>query len=104
MEMFRKSLLFILNLKASISINVAYNNEPDIFEIVNNSMVDYGHYGHGDYSNIPYNFEILEIFFKSYVIAINWIDCNYTWGWYDVETGRWTGAVGKVRVKTFMLK
>ena len=99
-------------MKTSISIiNVAYNEESSIFEIVNNSMVEYPVQSFnlsinvkGLESSIPHSFEILEIFFKSYVIAINWIDCNYTWGWYDVETGRWTGAVGKVRVKTFMLK
>ena len=58
----------------------------------------------GEYSNIPYDFEILEDFLKSYVIATNWIDCNDTWGWYDDETGRWTGAVGKVIMNTFLLK
>ena len=45
-------------------------------------------------SRIPYDFEILEVFFENK--NINWINCNYTWGWYDDETGRWTGAVGKV--------
>ena len=58
----------------------------------------------GEDSNIPYDFEILEVFFKSYVIEINWIDCNYTWGWYDDETDRWTGAVGKVKLNNFLLR
>ena len=89
----------------SPSINVAYNDDPGFFEIVNNSMVEYPAFVvDGDNSYIPYDFEILEHFLKSYVIAINWIDCNYTWGWYDDETGRWTGAVGKVRVKIYLLK
>ena len=97
--------LFTLYLKDSISINVAYNDEPGFFEIVNNSMVEYlANIIEGEATNIASDFEILEIFFKSYVIAVNWIDCNYTWGWYDDETGRWTGAVGKVRVKTYLLK
>ena len=103
--MFSKSSLFILYLMDSPSINVAYNNDHAFFEIVNNSMVGYPAFVvDGDNSYIPYDFEILEHFFKSYVIAINWIDCNYTWGWYDDETGRWTGAVGKVRVKIYLLK
>ena len=85
----------------SLSFNIAYNDDPDWFEIVDNSMVEYpAHFIEGGYTNIPYDFEILEIFLKSYVIAINWIDCNYTWGWYDDETGRWTGAVGKVKMNT----
>ena len=51
---------------------------------------------------IPYDFEILEIFFENKII--NWINCNYNWGWYDDETGRWTGAVGKVKMNTYLLK
>ena len=58
----------------------------------------------GIYSNIPYDFEILEIFFKNKNVIVNWIYCNYTWGWFDDETGRWTGAVGKVKLNTFLLK
>ena len=52
------------------------------------------------YTNIPYDFEILEKFFKNK--NINWINCNYTFGWYDDESGRWTGAVGKVKKNTFL--
>ena len=106
--MFRESSLFILYtlyLKDSLSINIAYNNDPGWFEIVNNSMVEYlANIIEGEATNIASDFEILEIFFKSYVIAVNWIDCNYTWGWYDDETGRWTGAVGKVNMNTFLLE
>ena len=40
-EMFRKSSLFILYLMVSLSINIAYNNDPDWFEIFDNSMVEY---------------------------------------------------------------
>ena len=87
------------------AINVAYNNEPGYFEVENNSMVDLREkYGrtHGElvgkYSNIPEDDEILSKFFLNNNIIINWIDCNYTWGWFDYETGKWTGAVGKVTI------
>ena len=53
---------------------------------------------------ISWDFEILEIFFKSNNIIVNWINCNSTWGWYDYETESWTGAVGKVKMNTFLLK
>ena len=56
-----------------------------------------------DHTNIPYESEILEIFFKTKNVIINWINCNYTWGWFDDETERWTGAVGKVKVNMFLL-
>ena len=94
--MVRKSSLFILNWKDSLSINVAYNDNYGFFEIANNSMVEWHDFWmllNGD-SMLLYDFEILEIFFEDKII--NWINCNFTWGWYDDETGRWTGAVGKV--------
>ena len=95
--------LFTLYLKDSPSINVAYNDDPGYFEIVDNSMVEYPAYIiEGVYTYIPYDFEILEKFFKNK--NINWINCHSTWGWYDDETGRWTGAVGKVKMNTFMFK
>ena len=87
-------------MKASRSINVAYNNEPGWFKIVNNSMFEWNDYWGliNDNTYIPYTYEILEIFFKTKNVIINWINCNYTWGWYDYETERWTGAVGKVKM------
>ena len=87
------------------SVNVAYNYDSEIFEVENNLMIDlrkkYG-YTNGDmvgvYSNTADNDEILSMFFLNHNIIINWIDCNYTWGWFDYETGKWTGAVGKVTI------
>ena len=101
--MVRKSSLFILNWKDSLSINVAYNDNYGFFEIANNSMVEWHDFWmllNGD-SMLLYDFEILEIFFEDKII--NWINCNQTWGWYDDETERWTGAVGKVKLNTFLL-
>ena len=49
----------------------------------------------GVYSAIPLDNEILEVFFENR--NIHWLNCNSTWGWYDAETRRWTGAVGKVK-------
>ena len=49
------------------------------------------------YSDIPFTWEILDSFFKNYNILPVWTNCHYTWGWYDEEAGKWTGAVGKVR-------
>ena len=68
-------------------------------------MVEYPAYIiEGEISIIPYDFEILEIFFKTKNVIVNWLYCNYTWGVYDDETRRWTGAVGKVKVNMFLLK
>ena len=38
------------------------------------------------------------MFFLNYNILVNWTNCNYTWGWFDYETGKWTGAVGQVNI------
>ena len=38
------------------------------------------------------------MFFINNNIIINCIDCNFTWGWFDDETGKWNGAVGKVNM------
>ena len=90
-------------MKVSLIINVAYNDAPGFFEIFNNFIVKYPVYNRkGEYSSISYNFEILDIFFKNYDIFVNWINCYYTYGWYDDETRSWTGAVGKVEMKTFI--
>ena len=87
------------------AVNVAYNYEPTWFEVENSTMVDlrekYG-WTHGKWvgvsTYIAKNYEILSMFFLNNNIIINWIDCNYTWGWFDYEKGKWTGAVGKVTI------
>ena len=91
--------------KEQFPVHVAYNNEPLLFQIENNSMVDVVvkyQYLHGLLTNdyyISYDDEILSIFFKHHDIILKWINCNYTWGVYDYETGKWTGAVGQVSIK-----
>ena len=87
------------------AVNVAYNHDSELFEVENNTMVDmrekYG-YTHGQLvgvtSFIAKDDEILSKFFSQYNLIINWINCNYTWGLFDYETGKWTGAVGKVTI------
>ena len=81
-------------------VNVAYNEDYS-FKIVNNSMVVYYDY-HGNsvgtYSYISFDFEILSSFFLNNNIIPFWINCNYTWGTYSYETGKWTGALGQVKL------
>ena len=81
------------------TVNIGYNNEPpsyEIFEVVNNSMVEYDVNIVTGRGYISQDWEILSIFFQNYNLIINWVDCNYTYGVYDDKTGKWTGAVGKV--------
>ena len=84
-------------------INIAYNNEQSLFEFNNETetMIEYKTSYilelSKDHPTISYSWEMLKIFFDHNNIVPNWIDCNYTWGWFDDETEKWTGAVGKVR-------
>ena len=84
-------------------VNIAYAYSD---EVVNNSMVEWkllAHKsGHGDfvgvYSMISYYYEIFYPFFETYNIIANWTDCNYTWGTYNNETGKYNGVVGQVNL------
>ena len=53
-------------------------------------------YIYGDGSNMVYDSEVLLAFFSIHNIEPNWLDCNYTYGYYDEDLGGWTGYVGKV--------
>ena len=90
--------------KEEHDIRIAYNNDLYWFEIddITNTMVEYPHWeimvsDHGTFSD---QFEILKSFFANYNIKPTWINCNYTWGLFDDETGQWTGAVGQVKILT----
>ena len=91
-------------------VNIAYNDDPDWFAVDKKT----GRMGNDwdakgrlvrksvdlrriDELFIPWNWEILESFFKHNDVVPVWEDCDFTWGSYDEELGRWTGAVGKVR-------
>ena len=78
--------------------NIAFNNWPGFFELDNDgSMVEYPVKPiTGKSSNIPHEYEILSSFLENHHITPTWINCNYTFGNFDEETGHWTGAVGKV--------
>ena len=77
---------------------IAYNNEPNWFEVDKDGNIK----GYdklpriGLFSIISPEYDILTSFFENYKIKPSWINCNYTWGLFDEETGHWTGAVGKV--------
>ena len=89
-------------------INVAYNNDPfRSFKIANNSLVPFKPKYNGNrvgiVSNIPYDFQILSKLFENNNIIVNWINCNYTWGSIDQETGNWSGLVGQVSISNMII-
>ena len=81
-------------------ITIAYNNE--YFHVLNdtNTMKEFALWltlRHArQHPSVSYDWEILQIFFYNNNIEPTWINCNYVWGWFDEDEGKWTGGVGKV--------
>ena len=88
--------------KVNLGYNAGFSSDTIFqdFKIENNSIVhitrNLSHYLHGNLSSMPLEYEILVPFFSTHNIEPNWLDCNFTFGWYDDEQGRWRGCVGKV--------
>ena len=85
-------------------VRVAYNNDGTLFRVNNdtNTMKEFPLwrplYESEQHTYVPRDWEILKIFFDNNNIEPTWINTHYTWGWYDEETGSWTGGVGQVRL------
>ena len=98
----KDDLIFNDLCKIEHEIRIAYNNEGEIFKIDNitNTMVEFPYWKPiaKAWPQISYDHEILMSFFSNFKIKPTWINCNYTWGWFDDETGHWTGAVGQVEI------
>ena len=87
-------------------VNLGYNNDYDmkrpkfsLMKVENNTLMPYpplGTYLYGEKSALSYNWEVLFKFFSIQNIEPNWLNCDYTWGWYDEDLGGWTGCMGKV--------
>ena len=80
-------------------VNFGYNNSPKSFKAENNKLMPYpaaGTWLYGEISKMSFDWEVLYNFFAIHNIEPNWLDCNYTYGWYDEDLGGWTGCMGKV--------
>ena len=81
-------------------VNLGYNNDEKYFKVENNTMVPVSRkpidYIYDFQSTMAFEWEVLSKFFSFHNIEPNWLDCNYTWGWYDEDLGGWTGCIGKV--------
>ena len=67
-------------------VRMAYNHEEGEFELDKNEKV----------VKLNEQSEVLISFFSSQKLTPVWKNANFTWGWLDEETGRWTGACGLV--------
>ena len=83
-------------------VKVAYNNDRTYFRVNNdtNTMKEFPLWGPMQLSKqevyVPRDWEMLKVFFDNNNIEPYWINTHFTWGWYDEESGSWTGGVGQV--------
>ena len=81
-------------------VNLGYLIDPSGVEIENNSLLHSPrgpkNYMYGHSPEMALDWEVLSMFFSIYNMEPNWLDCNYTYGWYDEDLGGWTGCIGKV--------
>ena len=80
--------------------NFGHADGSDFFKVENNSLVHTAKsietQIHGNEGAMTYDWEVLSKFFSTHNIEPNWLDCDYSSGWYDDELGGWTGCMGKV--------
>ena len=86
-------------------VRVAYNNDPGWFNVFSeaNTMEEYSLlwtlYRSKQHPYVSKDWEMLKIFFDNNNIEPIWINCNFTWGWFDEESNSWTGGAGQVIYK-----
>ena len=85
-------------------VKIASNNEPDVFEVVNDATVE-GAWGHTmvQYKELSFNYgfvwvwEYQKSFFDNFNLSPTFYDNNFTWGWWEESEQRYVGALGMVR-------
>ena len=110
MSIFHKGLLLLKNATVNWNLGfndvcnekqviVAYNNDPEIFEVSNitGEMVEYPVKPYMRYISMALEYEIQAAFFETNNIKPTWLNCNYTWGTLNYTTGQWSGAVGMIQ-------
>ena len=87
--------------KEEHEVRIAYNNDINFkIDNITNSMVEFPVWTSiiEEWGQISHEDAIIKSFFSKFNIKPTWINCNYTWGWFDNETEHWTGAVGQVEI------
>ena len=81
-----------------IMVYLGYNNDPSYMTVKDNKLLQVppNRKHKGEFSIIPQDWEVFYKFFSIYNIEPIWLDCDWSWGYYDEEQGGWTGCMGKV--------
>ena len=86
-------------------VNLGYNNYP-FFKVENNNLIPdpEKRYPKGNHTLIAQDWEVLSTFFNIYQIVPTWLNCGFSWGYYDEEDGSWKGCIGKVKILLMIIK
>ena len=87
-------------------VNLGYNNDEGVLKVENNTLIPYypvKRSPKGTRSLISQDWEVLSTFLDIHQIVPTWLNCNYSWGYYEEEEERWTGCMGKVRIIRFYI-
>ena len=81
-----------------IRVHIGYNRDPNFMTVEDDKLLQVPpkRTVKGELSAISRVWEVLNKFFSLYNIEPLWLNCNYSWGYYDEEQGAWTGCMGKV--------
>ena len=79
-------------------LNIGFNNDPNYIYVENGALTEIPRqkFIFGDWRQMSEDWEVFSKFFAIYNIEPNWMDCGFSWGWYDEDLGGWTGCMGKV--------
>ena len=79
----------------AFQLNVEKSTHPTLGGASNHyAMFTTAVFYHLKYGAFPY--DILSSFYTFYHLTPTWIDAHQSWGWFNPETGLWTGATGLV--------
>ena len=84
-----------------VRVYLGYNNDPGLMTVEDNKLLQdppIRLVNKGERSEISWAWELLYKFFSAYNIEPIWLNCHFSWGWYDEEQGAWTGCMGKVLI------
>ena len=81
-------------------VNLGYNNDLNYFEVMNNTLIPDPEERNlkGTAASVSQFWEVLSTFINIHQILPTWLNCGYSWGYFDEEEGQWTGCMGKVRI------
>ena len=79
-------------------VNIGFNNDVPLMIVENNTLTSTPpqSFIKGQNSWMAQTWEVFSKFLSQHNIEPNWLNCHFSWGWYNPDLGAWTGCMGKV--------